>query len=289
MTNVKDKKIRHFFLIPFAVVFAILLVEAITFELFVEPFVYDGKVSSDVLFLVQYGKSIFSWLFIFIYCLILERPLLKSFWHMKQGGLSGNTIKNLLFGMGIGLAMNGLCALAAFLHGDLTLSFAGFSPVYQIVGLIVVFIQSGGEELLMRGYFMGAIQSRYGTVWGLILNAALFAALHGSNKGITVLAVIRLLCVSVVYGLLVTKYKSLWMAMGIHTTWNYTQSLLLGLPNSGIASEKALLHLDASRGSIFYNDVFGLEGGITGFLVFVVLLAIILLAPIQGKSTVSSK
>ena len=62
--------------------------------------------------------------------------------------------------------------------------------------------------------------------------------------------------------------------MGIHTAWNYTQSLLLGLPNSGIVSEKALLHLDAASDSLFYSSAFGLEGGITAVILQLALIAV---------------
>ena len=62
---------------------------------------------------------------------------------------------------------------------------------------------------------MGAIESRYGAVWALVLNALLFAGLHLGNPGITVLAIVRLLCISMLYGLFVVRYKSLWMAIGM--------------------------------------------------------------------------
>ena len=60
--------------------------------------------------------------------------------------------------------------------------------------------------------------------------------------------------------LLVVFYDSLWMPIGLHTAWNYCQSLLLGLPNSGIVSAKALFKLDAATDSFFYSAAFGLEG-----------------------------
>lgn len=281
MTDTKDKQIRHFFLIPGAVAFAILFLGSLISEVLIR-LVFQDRVGADVLFLMRYGFNIFCLIFLIIYCLILEKPILKSFVHARKGGMSGNTVRNLCFGLGLGLAANGICAAIAYLHGDLTFSVAGFSPVYLGAGLIAVLIQSGAEELLIRGYFMGAIGSRYGTVWALVLNALLFAGLHLGNPGITVLAIVRLLCISMLYGLFVIRYKSLWMAIGMHTAWNYTQSLLLGLPNSGLVSERALLHLDSSRGGFFYDEVFGLEGSVTALLVVVVLL-IAVAVPLRKK------
>ncbi len=68
-----------------------------------------------------------------------------------------------------------------------------------------------------------------------------------------------------------------------HTAWNYTQNFLLGLPNSGLVSERALLHLDASSGSIFYDAAFGIEGGLTAILELSILSILIILLARRKK------
>ena len=268
-----DKQKRHFFLVPI-----IMSVVFFGSGQFLSAPVYlicrTAIKDAGTMFLLEYTIFLGIWIVTLLYCRFAEIEIFNSFKSGRRGGRKGNTFKNLAIGLLIGFVLNGLCAFVAFLHNDLVLSFSSFDIVYLVFGLLTVFIQSGAEELVARGYLYGAIESRYGVVIAFIINSLLFAALHGANHGITFIAIIHLIATSVVMSLCVWRYDSLWMAMGIHTAWNYTQSLLLGLPNSGIVSEKALLHLDAASDSLFYSSAFGLEGGITAVILQLALIAV---------------
>jgi hypothetical protein len=53
------------------------------------------------------------------------------------------------------------------------------------------------------------------------------------------------------------------MVMGLHAMWNFTQSILFGLPNSGINVPYSIFKIGGSvKGSFAYNPTFGLEGTI---------------------------
>ena len=70
-------------------------------------------------------------------------------------------------------------------------------------------------------------------------------------------------------GLLVYCFDSLWMAMAAHTAWNFLQSIVLGLPNSGIEVPYSVFKLDtATAANGFAYDIhFGLEAGLMAGLV----------------------
>ena len=55
---------------------------------------------------------------------------------------------------------------------------------------------------------------------------------------------------------------SFWCACAVHAAWNYTQNVILGLPNSGHVSPFSIFRLDAStaKDSFVYNVGFGVEG-----------------------------
>ena len=67
------------------------------------------------------------------------------------------------------------------------------------------------------------------------------------------------------------------MAAAIHTSWNFTQNFLFGLPNSGLVSKGSFLHLEAASDSILYDTVFGVEGAIPALIVTAVLAAAVIL------------
>jgi hypothetical protein len=71
------------------------------------------------------------------------------------------------------------------------------------------------------------------------------------------------------YSLLRWYTGNIWIAMGIHTGWNYTQNFLLGLPNSGLVSEVSLFHLGAANGTtnLIYDYGFGVEGALPALFI----------------------
>ena len=49
--------------------------------------------------------------------------------------------------------------------------------------------------------------------------------------------------------------------MGLHAMWNFTQSILFGLPNSGTNVPYSIFKIGSSvKESFAYNPIFGLEG-----------------------------
>ena len=137
----------------------------------------------------------------------------------------------------------------------------------MLCALVCVCIQSGAEELVTRGYMMGALQKRYPVWVAIATNALLFAALHLGNPGVTALSILNIAAIGLALSLVMYYFGSLWMCIAVHTAWNFTQNFLFGLPNSGIVSESSFLHLEAARDSLFYNVAFGVEGTLTAVIV----------------------
>ena len=264
----KKKLKRQFFLSVIVIAFILMLVGQLI-GLLLMDFIAGliPNVSGAVLFLFQYLSFIGIDILVIVYCLLAEKPSYRGFFPQKQGGMRGNTLKNFAIGLLIGFLMNGACILIAWLHGDLDLSVGRFDFVYMVCALVAVCIQSGAEELLTRGYMMGALRERYNVWVGIVVNSLFFGVLHLMNPGITVVSVLEIVLIGFALSLIVYYLDSLWMCIAIHTAWNYTQNILFGLPNSGIVSEKSFLHLEAAKGSVFYDAVFGVEGAITSVIV----------------------
>ena len=78
--------------------------------------------------------------------------------------------------------------------------------------------------------------------------------------------------------LLVYYWDSLWAAIWTHTAWNFSQSIVFGLPNSGIVSKYSVFKLEAAsaRDGIFYNTSFGVEGSLGANVLIGIIIAVIL-------------
>lgn len=176
----------------------------------------------------------------------------------------GNNMANLFWGLFIGFVLNGLCALIAMINGDFTLRFSQFE-IFRAFGLFfTVFVQSSAEELLCRGFmYQRLLKSTNSPAFAIIFNSLFFAALHLFNNGMSILPFYCILIFGVFASMLVYYFDSLWMVMGLHAMWNFTQSILFGLPNSGINVPYSIFKIGGSvKGSFAYNTVFGLEGTI---------------------------
>lgn len=203
-----------------------------------------------------------------------NRPILKELWIQSPG----NNGKLLFFGLFLGFAFNGICVLVAWLNKDISLTYDSFHPLSFFVLFLTVFVQSSAEELLCRGYLYQKLRQNYRhPAVAIFGNSLLFALLHLTNEGVTVLSIINIFAIGTFCSLLVYYLDSLWCAFAIHAAWNFTQNILFGLPNSGIVMPYSVFKLDAAtaRDSFAYNVGFGIEG--TLFADIILIIACLLL------------
>ena len=205
-----------------------------------------------------------------------DRPILKAMWT----GAKGNNIKWLGTGLLVGFAMNALCILVAYLHGDIHLHFETFSPVPCLILLLCVAIQCTTEEIIDRGFLYQRLLKIYKKPWVAIIgNAVLFAAFHLANPGVTAGAMANIVLIGILLSMFVYYADSFWAACGIHTAWNFTQNIIFGLPNSGMVFPYSFFKLDAAsaRNSFAYSVGFGIEGTWTACLIIVMAGAVLFL------------
>lgn len=264
----KKKKKRHFIVWVLLIAFALMLLGQLLGELMCAPlYRLFPNMPGMWAFSLMYFSFVGIVLLVLIYVALADKGLRPIFRSARRGGIRGNTLRNFGLGVLIGFLMNGACILVAWLHGDLHFSVGGFYPVYLIVTFLCVTIQSGAEEMITRGYIYGALRERYPVWVAVAANALLFGVLHLANPGVTVISILSIVLIGIGLSLVMLWRESLWMAIAIHTMWNFTQSILFGLPNSGIVSEGSFLHLEAARGSLLYDAAFGVEGALPAIIV----------------------
>lgn len=184
----------------------------------------------------------------------------------------GNNVKNWILGLVIGFVTNGTCILVAWLHKDIAVSYRRFEIIPFLILFISVFIQSSAEELVCRGVLYQKLLHRFKhPAVAIFGNSLLFASLHLLNPGVNVLSIINIMASGVLMSLAVYCLDSLWCAFTIHAAWNFTQSILFGLPNSGLVVPYSIFGLDAGSAvnSFAYDVAFGVEGTIVADIVLI--------------------
>ena len=247
--------------------------------------VYDSDLGSTA---GMYFLFIGIWAVLFLNALIKKnRPLFKAY----GTGCTGNNVKNLLIGYLIGIGMNGLAILMAWMHGDIHMYFDRFELLPFLILFVAVFVQSAAEEMICRGFIYQRVLRTYREKFWLavIVNSVFFGAIHLGNDGVSAMAVVDLVVTGLLFSAMVYYFDSLWMAMAAHAGWNFTQSILAGLPNSGMVVPYSVFKLDAAtaRDSFFYNVAFGVEGTVPAIAIqAVVLVALVMIGrKLGGRPT----
>jgi hypothetical protein len=84
------------------------------------------------------------------------------------------------------------------------------------------------EELMFRAIILRLLGRAFGLAWGLVLSSVLFGLAHLTHGdwlavvGITINAGLTM-------GLLYMATGSIWMSIGLHTAWDFTEDSLLGV------------------------------------------------------------
>lgn len=263
-----------------------------------------GEWAPGVTFINEnYTGTIGAVLVLFAYCLIVKknRFILRSFLPAGKGRnheikviedtyepTQNNTAKTLILGLLLGFVTNFFCIACALAHGDIKLvcDFSASQIPVMLYGLVMVFIQSSSEEMWCRGFMYERINIHYPLWVAVVVNGIFFGLLHAFNDGVTVLAVISIIVCGMSYSLVRWYSGSIWLVMGIHTMWNFTQNFLFGLPNSGLVSEVSVFRLDAVKGTsnLIYNYGFGVESAIPAILADCTLgIVVLLLAKKNGR------
>lgn len=141
----------------------------------------------------------------------------------------------LLLGLALGGALFSAVIGSIWLLGGL--AFDGWSPAPDLTYAAGVALMAGVvEELAIRGVVFRLIERALGSWWALGLSAAIFGAMHLMNPGAGVLTALAIaLEAGVMLGAAFMVTRRLWLPIGLHAGWNFTQGGVFGVSVSGNA------------------------------------------------------
>jgi membrane protease YdiL (CAAX protease family) len=150
------------------------------------------------------------------------------------------------------------------LHGWRILKFAAFWGTYFLV--VAVF-----EEFLTRGYTQFTLAGGMGFWPAAVLLSALFAAIHLHNPQETWIGVLAAGCIGFFFCLTLRRTGSLWFAVGFHAAWDWGESFLYSVPDSGALVPGHLLRSSFHGPNWLTGGSVGPEGSALLFVILIVL------------------
>lgn len=190
------------------------------------------------------------------YGLPRARAFGKLFWLGAIWGLAALSVLMLM------LRASGAYTFDGFsIHG---LRIAKFAAYWGVFFLAVAFF----EEFLVRGYTQFTLAKSLGFWPAAVLLSVAFAAIHLRNPQESWVGVLAAGCIGFFLCLTLRRTGNLWFAVGFHATWDWAESFLYSVPDSGGVAPGRLLR------SSFHGPAW-LSGGSVGpegsALVFVLL------------------
>lgn len=177
-------------------------------------------------------------------------------------------------------AVKGLSSGLAFgtILFSLVVGIAALFDVYNIVGdgdtvglIISVFaiaiVPGFMEELLFRGILFRWLEQFGGSWFALALTSALFGVAHIFNPNASALSSFAIAIeAGVLLGGAYMLTRNLWMPIGLHAAWNFTQGEIFDVPVSG-GDQQGLVTAQLSGPELLSGGAFGLEASIIAMVV----------------------
>jgi hypothetical protein len=207
-------------------------------------------------------------------------------------------------GLGWGVVCLSLLILTLFKTGHLVIDsrllFGGSVFSFGTLWLIGFLLVGLFEEYLTRGYlqytltrglagvYQWAFKTRHSAALGFWTAALVFSVLfglgHGSNPGESPIGLLSAGLVGFVFCLSLWRTGSLWWAIGFHASWDWAQSYLYGVADSGLMVQHHLLATHPMGAPILSGGTTGPEGSIfiLGVLLIIALIIIFTLPRTGG-------
>jgi membrane protease YdiL (CAAX protease family) len=145
-----------------------------------------------------------------------------------------------LTGICLGLALLGAGSLVLLATHHLEWTDIHFSASDLFAGLVLMLLIAFTEEMVFRGYILNNLMESMNKWMALGISAALFTFAHGSNPGISFIAVINLLLAGLLLGINFIYTRNCWFAICFHFSWNFVQGPVLGYEVSGLPLQSVL-------------------------------------------------
>lgn len=189
-----------------------------------------------------------------LYGLPLQKAFGKSFWQGVGLGLFEIT---LLIGL--------IAAFGGYSFGKLALlgpGILGWGALWAAAFLFVGF----SEEFLFRGYVQYRLGRSIGFWPAAVSLSILFGAVHRGNPGEEIPGLASVAVTGLVFAFALQRTGNLWLAVGWHASYDFGETFLFSVPDSGVLYEKHLSNAVLHGKAWLTGGTIGPEGSVFSFL-----------------------
>ena len=176
-------------------------------------------------------------------------------------------LRRLGIGLGAGLLVFSAAVGIAALLGVYRITGVGDSSELLPALLGAAIFPAISEELVFRGILFRWIEEFGGSWMALLLTSVFFGAAHLANPNASPIAAVGIAFeAGVMLGAAYMLTRSLWLPMGIHAAWNFTQGEIYDIPVSG-TKVHGFVQARLTGDPLLTGNGFGLEASLTAIIV----------------------
>ena len=132
----------------------------------------------------------------------------------------------------------------------------------------LVFILTGlFEEFAVRGYPQFTLTRSVGFWPAAIITSLILGVAHAGNSGEAILGLIGVFAAGLLACLMLHRTGDLWFPIGFHFSWDYAESFIFGVPDSGNVAVGHLLSTHMHGSTWFTGGSVGPEGSVIAFII----------------------
>jgi membrane protease YdiL (CAAX protease family) len=182
---------------------------------------------------------------------------------MPAVGAGRQTLLGLAAGAGIFAVVVAVAAALGVYHVE----GEGSTRELLLASVTAALFPAVSEELVFRGILFRWIEEFGGSWSALLLTSAFFGAAHLGNPNASWIAAIGIAFeAGVMLGAAYMLTRSLWLPMGLHAAWNFTQGEVFDIPVSGTPVH-GLLTASLSGPPLLTGNGFGLEASLIAIVI----------------------
>ena len=174
--------------------------------------------------------------------------------------------RELGIGLLLGVGLYAACELILMALGIYRID--GLNSLSFMVPAVAMALSSGiFEELLFRGVLFRSVETWFGSWASLVVSSLVFGLTHLINPHGTIEGA---LFIAVEAGILLAAAfmltRRLWLSIGFHVAWNYTQSAIFSGIVSGNEASQGLVRSTVTGPDLLTGGSFGVESSLLALL-----------------------
>ena len=141
-----------------------------------------------------------------------------------------------------------------------------WAAVFLLVGVY--------EEFFFRGYLLFTLSSGLRFWPAAVLLSFLFGAVHLRNPGESPVGALAVFVIGMFFCFTLRRTGTLWFAIGFHAAWDYCETYIYSVPDSGIVMPGHLLSSSFHGPAWLTGGTIGPEGSVFDFVILGILFVV---------------